>query len=133
MKRSHRNGFTLFELLVVLAIFAILLGLLLPAVMKVRQAAARMSSMNNMKQIGLAAFNYESANGTFPTGVDENHFSAFARLLPYIEQNNLYTMIDFKKQLDDEANSQVRAVAVKVFLSPEDSAPPAGRRQIGAD
>ena len=126
MKRSHRSGFTLFELLVVLAIFAILLGLLLPAIWKVRQAAARMSSMNNMKQIALAAFNYESTNATFPTGVDDNHFSAFAKLLPYIEQANVFNLIDFKKPVDDAANDPIRATIIKTFVSPEDDAPPMG-------
>jgi type II secretory pathway pseudopilin PulG len=120
MTNRTRPAFTLFQLLIVLAILMILLGLLLPAVVKVRGAAARAQSQNNLKQLCLGLLNYEAAYAAFPPGVDDKNFSAASKILPFIEQANVYQRIDFKKSIDDKANAPMRQVIIKTFLSPQD-------------
>ena len=135
MHRSPRRGFTLIELLVVIAIIAVLIGLLLPAVQKVREAANRSQCSNNLKQIGLAMHNYHSVQKCFPAGF--NSRAAFtdgpslgpgwgwgAYLLPYLEQQGLYSQIDFTRDIADPVNARARTTSLSIFLCPSDS--PAG-------
>jgi prepilin-type processing-associated H-X9-DG protein len=120
MKRHVRRGFTLFQLLIVLGILAVGFSLFLPALAKARVAAARAQSQNNLKQIGLACHNYYSAFNVFPPGCNAQNFSTAVHILPFIEQNNVYKLIDQKKPVDDKANAMVRGVIIKTFINPMD-------------
>ncbi len=101
---SSQNGFTLIELLVVIAIIAILIALLLPAVQQAREAARRTQCKNNLKQIALGMHNYESTNNALPpsmaivpTITSNASWSIHGRLMPFMEQVNLYSQIDLSK------------------------------------
>ena len=97
--RRGNKGFTLIELLVVIAIIAILMGLILPAVQQAREAARRVHCKNNLKQIGLALHNYQSTNSVFPPSIcigaaKGGTWSIHARILPFLDQANVYTLAD---------------------------------------
>ena len=118
---GRRPAFTLIELLVVIAIIAILIGLLLPAVQKVREAAARIQCANNLKQIGLALYNHESALGYFPTSTRPAagpRVSWTIGLLPYIEQQNLSKNYDLTQNWDGPNNLPITSQRVKIFQCP---------------
>ena len=157
LRHRKSSGFTLVELLVVIAIIGILVGLLLPAVQAAREAARRMQCQNNLKQMGLACFNYESAHKRFPPGrlapdwmqagapresytnynsvqqgatTDWTGFrSVHVFILPFMEQSNIYNLIDFGQAsavrmttggTPSNVNYEAYAQAANLFICPSD-------------
>jgi prepilin-type N-terminal cleavage/methylation domain-containing protein len=145
-RSKNQKAFTLIELLVVIAIIAILVGLLLPAVQKLREAAARSTCQNNLKQIGLAIHNYESTYGVLPSsyiplpkpdpdpnaqaGGSQQGLTLLAVLLPFIGQENLYKQLNPQLSAFDTANippngphsgtNTAYAQVVKTYICPSD-------------
>ena len=142
--RPTRNAFTLIELLVVIAIIGVLIGLLLPAVQKVREAAARVRCANNLKQIGLALHNHHDANGRFPPGYRDPRPDARpgpgwgwpAFLLPFVEQAGLHAQIDPDRTVlgggaDTSPPTPLTLTPLAVFRCPSDPGPAANANYDG--
>jgi prepilin-type N-terminal cleavage/methylation domain-containing protein/prepilin-type processing-associated H-X9-DG protein len=139
---TRRAAFTLIELLVVIAIIAILLGLLLPAVQRVRETAARAKCANNLKQIALALHNYHGVNLCFPqaykplytpdptapSGANVFGAGAFVLVLPYMEQENVYRLIDVNRAALSSVNmpsaNPAYSMPIQSFLCPSSPGQP---------
>jgi prepilin-type N-terminal cleavage/methylation domain-containing protein/prepilin-type processing-associated H-X9-DG protein len=123
--RVHPRAFTLIELLVVIAIIGVLVSLLLPAVQSAREAARRAQCLNNLKQIGLGLHNYESAVGIYPMacalkpGIISETYSTHARILPYLEQGNLFNQINYN--LGWSLQTTVAETYVSSFVCPSEA------------
>ena len=132
--RNRIAGFTLIELLVVIAIISILMGLLLPAVQSVREAARGLSCKNHLRQLGLATVNYESTFEYLPGPwfnalPDSAEYTSdrglFVQLLPYVEESNLYDQLRSAPTTFDLANQNVLAEHLAILSCPSSAANPA--------
>ncbi len=137
----QRSGFTLVELLVVIAIIGVLIGMLMPAVQMVREAARRTSCLNNLKQLGLAVQNYHDSQGFIPPArvgdYNENGFLAWPVLLmPYMEQNNLYDRFDILARYQDQDPDYLKQTVPGMFCPtrrvPMVSVTESGGKPVGA-
>jgi prepilin-type N-terminal cleavage/methylation domain-containing protein/prepilin-type processing-associated H-X9-DG protein len=126
-----RRGFSLLELLVVIAVIALLVGLLLPAVQQVREAASRVKCQNNLKQFGIGLIGYHDIYQVFPRGGYDpitpdadtpTMLSWGASILPWLEQDSLYSTINPALPYTDPANLTAGMTVLQVFLCPTNSA-----------
>jgi prepilin-type N-terminal cleavage/methylation domain-containing protein/prepilin-type processing-associated H-X9-DG protein len=133
-RRKSRPAFTLVELLVVIAIIGVLVALLLPAVQSAREAARRVSCVNNTTQLGVALHSYEFHYESLPAGVTNPdgpirnepqgiHVSWIVKTLPYLEQTALFRHFDQAAGAYADSNSEVRSARIRVLECPSDGMP----------
>ena len=143
---AQRHAFTLIELLAVIAVMAILIAVLIPAVQQAREAARKIQCRNNLKQMGLALHNYHASHNAFPPGIVSRlanpgwvlpagncnaapddlgpGWSLFARMLPFLEQTNFHNTINFNLPLTAPTNAAARRTVVRDFRCPSDFGEP---------
>ena len=115
-----RQGFTLLELIVAMAVITLLVAITLGAVQQARESARRSSCSSHLRQIGIAVQAYAGAFGSFPPG-NSRGFSGLARILPYLEQAMVAERVDYSFLADDPQNDALRALTVPIFRCPSDS------------
>lgn len=128
-KKANQKGFTLVELLVVIAIIGVLVALLLPAVQAAREAARRSQCMNNLRQVGLAALNFEQVHQALPAGsttlrssIGGPYLSTWSvDILPFMEQQNVYDLWDPEQGFSRPQNQQLRETFMDVYQCPSDT------------
>ncbi len=134
MHNRDIRGFTLIELLVVIAIIGILIALLLPAIQSAREAARRVTCLNNLSQLGIALQNYQSAHEVLPPGTVNPqgpissvakgyHMGWLVQLLPYVEETVTFKNVDFSVGVYHQKNAPVRRIGIALFRCPSYSGP----------
>lgn len=128
----ERAGFSLIECLAVLAVIGLLVAILLPAVQSAREAARRVECSNNLKQLALGLANYQTAHGTYPSGINGLGYSFHGALLSWLDQSTVFNSINFQRSAAvSPENETARNRSLNLFVCPSDGAAPASTSYAG--